>query len=297
VALLLAALIWGFVPVSTRHVVGTLTAGHILLARFLAGAVAAAVAIWLLRAPVPERSLWGRTVAFGLLGQLGFNVPLAYGIQHVQAGTVSLISGTSPIFIAVLAAMLLQERVQPRVIFGLALALVGTVVVTFVSGGEVGISGDQAFGALLILTSAVLWAIYSVMVKPWIGRIPPTSIPMFGSLAGLPLMLPLGASGFIPALGDLDGIGWLSVAQFALLASVAAPMLWAVGLGLGQASKAGLYLYLVPLFGVAASALLLGEPLGAGTIAGGALILLGVLIATVLPQRVSRAPSVVAVSE
>lgn len=285
VALLLAALIWGFVPTSTRHVVGTLEAGHILLARFLAGALAAAIAIWLLHVPVPVRRLWPKAIFFGLLGQLGFNVPLAYGIQHVEAGTAALVSGTSSIFIAVLAATLLHERVPLRVAAGLLLALVGTVVVAVMSGGEIGIERGQALGVLLVLLSSVLWAIYSVLVKPWIGPIPPTSIPMFGSLAGLPLMLPLGASGFIAATGKLDAIGWLAVAQFALLASVAAPMLWAVGLGRGLASRAGLYLYLVPLFGVVVSTLLLDEPVGTGTVVGGALILGGVLLATVIPRR------------
>jgi drug/metabolite transporter (DMT)-like permease len=125
-------------------------------------------------------------------------------------------------------------------------------------------------------------------VKPWLGPIPPTSIPMVGSIAGLPLMLPVGASGFISGLGELDAIGWLAVAQFTLLASVTAPILWAVGLQRGQASRAGLYLYLVPLFGVAASALLLSEPVGAGTLLGGALILGGVLIATVSIQQFRR---------
>jgi len=285
VALLLAAIIWGFVPTSTRHVVGTLSGGHILLARFLVGALAAAIAIWLLHAPIPERRLWPKTIGFGLLGQLGFNVPLAYGIQHVEAGTAALVSGTSSIFIAVLAAKVLHERVQPRVAVGLLLALVGTVVVSVMSGGEIGIAGDQAVGVLLVLLSSILWAIYSVLVKPWIGPIPPTSIPMFGSLAGLPLMLPLGASGFLAATGELDAISWLAVAQFSLLASVAAPMLWAVGLGRGLASRAGLYLYLVPLFGVVASTLLLDEPVGTGTVVGGALILGGVLLATVIPNR------------
>lgn len=279
-ALLGSVLIWGFVPSSTRHVVQTLSSGQILLARFLVGAIAAAIMLGLFRAPLPPRRLLPQAIGLGLLGQLGFNVPLAYGIRFVEAGTTSLISGMSPIFMAALAALLLRETVRTRVIVGLALALAGSAVVALVSGGEVSFTRDQAAGSLLILLSAILWAVYSVIVKPWLGPIPPSSVPMIGSIAGLPLMLPLGASGFAGSLGELDAVGWLAVAQFTLLASVVAPILWAVGLQRGEAARSGLYLYLVPLVGVVAGAVLLGEQIGVWTVAGGALILAGVVLAT-----------------
>ncbi|MEX1157342.1 MAG: DMT family transporter [Thermomicrobiales bacterium] len=283
-----AALIWGFVPTSTRHVVETLSPGNILLARFLVGALAAVILIWLFRIPMPPRELVPRAILFGLLGQLGFNVPLAYGIQHVEAGTVALISGMSSVFIAALAVPLLGERLRARVVIGLALALAGTVLVTVTSGGELSLSRDQAIGSLLILLSATLWAVYSVIVKPWLGRIPPTSIPMLGSIAGLPLMIPIGASGLLGGLGELAWTGWLGVAQFTITASVIAPILWAIGLQRGEASRAGLYLYLTPLFGVVVSAILLDEPITLGTLAGGGLIIAGVVLATLPPLRLRR---------
>ncbi len=282
-ALITAALIWGFVPTSTRHVVQTLTPGNILLARFLVGALAAVVLIWGFRAPMPSRELIPRAVFLGLLGQLGFNVPLAYGIQHVEAGTVALISGMSSVFIAALAVPLLGERLQARVVIGLMLALAGSVLVTVMSGGELSLTRDQAMGSLLILLSAILWAVYSVVVKPWLGKIPPTSIPMLGSIAGLPLMIPIGAAGLMSGIGELTWTGWLGVAQFTITASVIAPILWAVGLQRGEASRAGLYLYLTPLFGVIVSAILLNEPITLGTIAGGGLIVAGVVLATLPP--------------
>jgi len=278
--LLGAALVWGFVPTSTRHVVQTLTPGNILLTRFLVGALAAVILIWGFRAPMPPRDLIPRAIFLGLLGQLGFNVPLAYGIQHVEAGTAALISGLSSVFIAALAVPLLGERLHARVVVGLVLALAGSVIVTVMSGGELSLTRDQAFGSLLILLSATLWAIYSVIVKPWLGKIPPTSIPMLGSIAGLPIMILIGASGLVSGLSDLTWTGWLGVAQFTITASVIAPILWAVGLQRGEASRAGLYLYLTPLFGVIISAILLNEPITIGTIAGGVLIVAGVVLAT-----------------
>lgn len=278
--LLGATLIWGFVPVSTRHVVGTLTPGQILLARFVVGAVVGIIALGLLHAPAPPRHLVVRAVGLGLLGQLGFNVPLAYGIKYVASGTAALVSSMSPLFMALLAVPLLSERLRPRVVVGLLLALTGSATVVVGGGGAVSLDGNQVFGSLLMLCSAILWALYSVIVKPWLGPIPPTSIPMVGSIAGLPPMLLLGAGGFVGALGELEPPGWLAVALFTLGASVIAPILWAIGLQGGAAARAGMFLYLVPLVGVASGALLLGEAVGSGTVAGGALVLLGVAVAT-----------------
>jgi drug/metabolite transporter (DMT)-like permease len=287
-ALLGAVTIWGFVPTSSRYIVATLDPSHILLVRFLVGAAVAAVALGAFGAPRPRRELLGRAVFFGLLGQLGFNVPLAYGIKHVEAGTAALINATSPVFIAPLAAVMLRERVPLRVIAGLLVALGGSVVVAFVSGGQVAFTRDQALGSGLILLSAILWAFYSVLVKPWLGPIPPTSIPMIGSIVGLFIVLPLGASGFVSSMGELNAIGWLAVAQFTLLASVTAPILWAVGLQRGGATRSGVYLYIMPVVGVVASASLLDEAVGRWTLLGGLLVLAGVVLATVPPHLIRR---------
>jgi drug/metabolite transporter (DMT)-like permease len=150
------------------------------------------------------------------------------------------------------------------------------------------LSRGQVLGSALVLLSAFNWGIYSVAVKPWLGRIPAMSIPMLGTLAGAPLVLPLGAGGFGGALGQLDWRGWLAVFVFAIGASVIASILFAIGLQHGMASRSGMFLYLTPLFGVIASTTLLGEPLTTGTVAGGGLILAGVLIATLRPDAAAR---------
>ncbi len=292
-ALIASSVIWGFVPVTTREVLGTLAPRHIVLARFLFASIAVLLMIAIARPPLPSRQLLPRAIFFGLLGTLGLIVPLTLGLQHVEAGTGALLNATSPAFTVVLAALLLAEPLRPRVIVGLSLALMGSAVVAAGSGGGFGLDGEQLWGSFLVLLSAIVWAVYSVMVKPWLGPIPPSSIPIVGSLAGLPLVLPFGAAGFVSGLQHLDPIGWVAVVQFALGAAVIAPILFAVGLARTPASRAGMYGYLTPLFGVAAGAALLGETIGPATLAGGVLLLAGVLVATVAP-RTSGDPVTVA---
>jgi drug/metabolite transporter (DMT)-like permease len=284
-ALIGAAVIWGFVPVASRYAVQTLTPGQMILCRFAFGGSVVLLLVLLLRPPMPNRRRLPLAVFFGLLSTLGFNVPLSYGIQHVQAGPAALLAGLSPVFIVVLAAPLLGEHIRPGMIVGLTLALAGTVIVASSSGGEFNFSREHTFGSALIVLSSVLWAIYSVAAKPRLGPIPPTSIPILGTLAGIPVGITLGASGFASSLGELDGAGWAAVMLFSIGASVFAPMLYAIGLSRGEASRAGIYSYLAPLFGLIASATLLDEPITVQTVTGGALILAGVLLATLLPGR------------
>jgi drug/metabolite transporter (DMT)-like permease len=284
-ALLGAAAIWGFVPVTTRYIIGTLAPLQIMLARFVIASLIAGVLLLTVHPPLPSRRHLPRTIWLGVLGTLGFGILLTYGIRYVEAGTAALLTGLSPLFTVVLAGVFLGEQLRPRMLVGLLIALSGTVIVATVSGGGVDLSREQLLGSGLIALSSLLWAYYSVAAKPWLGTaIPPTSIPMLGALASLPLVAPFGAGGIISALGELNLLGWLSVGLFTVGATVFAPMLYAIGLQRGAASRAGIYSYLAPLFGLAASTVLLGEPIGAQTIAGGALILVGVLLATLSPS-------------
>ena len=111
---------------------------------------------------------------------------------------------------------------------------------------------------------------------------------MIGTLLGLPIVLFLGVDGYTDRLAELSAVGWFAVLLLAAGASVAAPVLWNVGLSLGQASRSGLYLNLVPIFGVVSSVVLLGESISGSTVIGGAMILTGIALATVPASMLRR---------
>jgi drug/metabolite transporter (DMT)-like permease len=231
---------------------------------------------------MPSRRNLPKAVALGIFAALSFNVPVAYGINIIEGGTAALLIGTQPIFITFMAGIFLKEHIPRRMIAGLLLALLGSAIVALSSGGGFSLDGRYLLGCGLVLLAAFLWSSYSVVAKPHLGPdLPAPSVALIGTLLGLPLVVPLGAEGFVDKMSGLPPVGWFAVVLLAAGASVAAPVLWNVGLSLGQASRASLFLTLVPIFGVVTSVVLLGEPLRASTIAGGALILAGILLATV----------------
>ena len=284
-----AVMFWGFVPTATRYLAETFTPGNILLARFSFGGIVVILLFLIWRPPMPSRANMPKAVALGLYAALSFNVPVAFGINIIEGGTAALLIGTQPIFIAVLAGIFLKEHVPRRMIAGLLLALSGSAVIAVAAGGGLSLDGRYLLGCGLVLAAAFLWSSYSVVAKPHLGRdLPAPSVAMIGTLLGLPVVTFLGADGYMDRLSGLPPAGWFAVLMLAAGASVAAPVLWNVGLSLGQASRSGLYLNLVPIFGVTSSVVLLGEALRPEMLVGGGMILVGIALATVPSAWLSR---------
>jgi drug/metabolite transporter (DMT)-like permease len=289
VALLGAVCFWGLVPPSTRHVLEALTPAQILLWRFGAAGLVVTVLLLVTRPRMPDRAHMPRAIALGLFGILGFNVPIAFGINIIKGGIAAMLIGMQPVIIAVLAAILLHEVITARMVAGLAMALGGCALIALAGGGEAAFSGRYLFGCFLVLLGATCYATYSVLAKPFLGeRIPAASVVILGTYFAIPVVAPIGYAGFFQGLGDLSITGWLAALLLGVGASVCAPILFNFGLSLGQASRAGSFLYLIPLFGLMSSAVLLGEQFTLPAIVGGALIILGVVLATLNPGTLTR---------
>ena len=288
-ALLGAVMMWGLTPTATRYLVDTdFTPGHILVWRFLAGGILSVVIIAVSRPRMPARRDVRLSLALGLFGVLGFNVPLAYGINLIEGGVAALLLGLQPGLTAIFAGVFLREAVSRLVIAGLVISLLGTALVALSGPSGIDPTGRYLLGCALVLVAAVAYATYTVVAKPFLGeRLPGPAIAMIGTTAALPFVAPLGASGFGSALGSLDVSGWLAAILLAAGASVFAPILFNLGLSLGQATSAGIYLYLVPVIGATTSVVLLGERLSAAAVIGGVLVIAGVIVATI-PQSFDR---------
>lgn len=285
-AILGAICFWGLTPTATRALVSELNAGQILLWRFVGGTIFVLVLLITLRPRMPARRDLPLAVGLGLFGVLGFNVPVAYGIERVEGGIAAMIIGIQPLMLVVFAALRLKEELRPRTILGLVIALAGSILVAVSGNVGVELSAGYLFGCALVFFGATMYALYSVLAKPHLGeRIPAPSIAMIGTSAALPFMIPVAGDGFIDALGELSVEGWLAALVLALGASVLAPVLFNIGLSLGRASDAGVLLNLVPAIGVISSVLLLGEELALTSIIGGSAIISGVAIATVRRRR------------
>lgn len=286
-ALLGAVSMWGLTPTATRYLVDAgFSPEHILLWRFLGGGLLSVALVVSVRPRMPAWRDMPLALALGLFGVLGFNVPLAFGINIIEGGIAALLLGLQPGITAILAALFLEEAIGLRAIIGVGIALAGTVLVALAGATGFALSGRYIFGCLLVLVAAVAYATYTVVAKPHLGeRIPAPAAAMIGTTAALPVVAPFSVSGFSGSMGSLNFEGWLAAILLAAGASVFAPILFNLGLSLGQATNAGIFLYLVPVFGAVSSVILLGERLAPLAIIGGCLIIVGVMVAS-LPRRI-----------
>lgn len=275
-SLLAAAVCWGLAPVATRFAVLSIAPNTVLMLRF--GVAALALLPALRSRPAVRGGQWLALAGAGLVGVVGYNLPVAYGLQRVPAGVASLLIATEPMLIAVLASMWLRERGGARLIAGLLLAGAGTAVLIGSREHAPGLERASLAGMALVLFAAAMWSGYTVWIRQLVRSLPASFLTTSTTIVGT-LWLGLLLGPFTPlSVHGISGAGWSAILFLGLGSTAAATLLWNTGLATVPAARAGLFLNVIPLVGVAGGAVLLGEPVGPTTLGAAALILAGVAV-------------------
>ena len=216
---------------------------------------------------------------FALLSLVG--VTLLYGLQIVgQSRTTAinagLLANTVPVFTALLAVTTLHQRIRPVGWLGIAVALVGAWIVS--SGGlRLDVTTSSALGDLLVLLSALAAALYFVLGARLLRGYPPLVVTAAAATLGAATLAILA----VVAGGENH---WTWQAVVAIVALGVGPGLlsnlwWWETVTWLDASRAALYVYLIPLITMVFAVVLLGETIGLAQLAGAALLLGGVWLA------------------
>ncbi|HET8752517.1 MAG TPA: DMT family transporter [Gaiellaceae bacterium] len=216
----------------------------------------------------------------GLLAVLGFTVVFAYnlfflyGVRRAPAtdGAV-LVPGLIPPMTLLLAWPVLGEKPARRALLGLALALVGVVIVANPTGS---VDARRLTGDALFVGASLSWAAYTLAGREATRRFGSVSANVFATAVGSLLLLPVTfvGSGW-SGLGSASAGAWGSMAYLSLAGTVLAFVLFYEGVRLLGAAAAAAFALLVPIFGVLASVLVLGESLRPALALGGAIVVAG----------------------
>jgi drug/metabolite transporter (DMT)-like permease len=213
-------------------------------------------------------------LGMGLTAIAGYNMFFLYGLTLAPASDGAIIvPGLAPILTAVLAALLLGERIGRWGIAGLLTAVVGLLFV--LTPGEAQ-SRARFLGDLLFLAGAVCWAFYSVIGKTATARFHPVNATLYGTVTGTLLLIPpaIAERGWVQ-LAAAPAAAWLGLLYLAVFGTVLAFVFFYEGVRRIGAARATSFAFLVPVFGVVSSVLLLGERIAMLTILGGILVLVG----------------------
>lgn len=224
---------------------------------------------------------WRTMVALALFAAVLQHVAVYFGLRLTTATNAALLHVTTPVCILLLARVLLGERISGRQTAGVGLSAIG--VLCIVSQGEPArlAALEVNPGDILVLIAAMSWATYTILLRWWPVGV--DAMAAFAVLAGfaVALLAPLYAieiaSGrhLVPTTEALAGIGYIG-----LLSTVAAYNLWNRGVAVVGPSRAGPFMYLMIVFTPLFAALFLGESLHAYQVAGVALILAGIAVAS-----------------
>ena len=182
---------WASAFVAIRHLGDDFSAGALSLGRLLVGAACLAVLALSRGVPRPSRRDWVSIVAIGVLWFGLYNVALNQGERSVDAGTAAMLIQVSPVLIALLAAIFLDERFTLHLGIGLALAFSGVALISLSTSSG---SNSDLVGVLLCLVSAVAYSISLILQKPLVGRLPAVHITWLACTVGTLACLPFAGS-------------------------------------------------------------------------------------------------------
>jgi len=194
-------------------------------------------------------------------GVAAFNTLVYSGLQHTVAINAFLMQALMPVFIVVFSFILFRVRINRRQVAAVATCLAGAVIIIVRGDFQVLASLSLNPGDLLVLLAVLSYAAYSVMLRKR-PPIHPLSFVAVTFVAGTIMLLPLYLwETFAIRSLEINRVTVLAVLYVAIFPSIISYLCYNRGVETIGANRAGLFLYLMPVFGSLMAVGFLGESL------------------------------------
>jgi drug/metabolite transporter (DMT)-like permease len=276
-----AIVFWGTSFVATKLLLREMSPLPLVFARSVLGSLVLGGILLLRREPLaPPRDTWLSLTVMGFVGVFLQQSLQAQGLIWTTAINTGWLIGLIPLWTAILARFVLKERFGPRKVAGLAVGFLGGLVLVTRGKFSLGVLAlPSTRGDLLILLSTLNWAIYTVLGHRTLRRLGAVRATAGALLAGCVLLAPIviGAGG-MGDLARLSPLGWGSLLFLGVGCSGLGYLFWYGAIDRLEASRVASLLYLEPLVTFVAAVLILGEEIRPIVVAGGLLVLGGVIL-------------------
>lgn len=287
-SMLLVVLFWGGNYSFTKLAFGDLPPLAFTAIRFAIGSTV----LWLLlrhREPGGRtpRGLWGRLIILGIIGNTLYQLCFVLGLARTTATNTSLILSAMPTVLTVSAGVLGLEQITARQRWALAIATIGVLLVIAAKG--IAAEGGDWKGDALILAGVGCWTAYSLGIRQLRGQLTALRLTALTMLTGTPGLILAG----IPSLlgvrwSEVHPGSWTGLAYSTFLSLVASYILWSRAVQRLGPARAALFTCITPLVATLTAMGLLGERPTVAHLAGGGLIIGGVVLGNAVPT--SRVP-------
>jgi drug/metabolite transporter (DMT)-like permease len=210
----------------------------------------------------PGKGLW-LLLASGLITAT-YTLCAFKAYNHINIGAATFIIYLAPVFVALLAPFFLKEKLEGATVLCLALALVGTAVLSW--GQSSGKGGMQWTGAL---GGAGCWAALMLIWKYLRESHSPLTIGVWTSVVTMAVFAPFA----IPRTSEVSAKTWADLAVFGVVVIGAAGLIWLYAIARVKAQDAALLSYIEPVSATVFGIVLLGESVHWQDVVGALLIL------------------------
>lgn len=273
------AALWASASTATK--IGLTVAQPLVIAlvRFgMASTIMLCLAHGVLRHRLPTKKEWQLLAVYGFLNISVYLGLYVVAMQTVTAGIGALAVASNPVFISFLSVFFLKKRITIGVILSILICTIGVVCAAWPLLGTAAVTAN---GLLLLLASMLSYSVGAIYfsARDWIG-LSLLVINGWQTLLGGLFLLPVTVFFYRPSANHFNATFWLSVSWLAIPVSIVAVQLW-LWLLQKNAVRAGLWLFLCPLFGFVLAAWLVHDPISLYTLVGILLVMGGLLLSKV----------------
>ena len=241
--------------------------------------------VFLLKRPAAS---WANLAAYGVLIGAGQFGALFIALRaDVTPGLASLIMQTQVFFTIGLSMILTDERLKGVQVVALLLAATGLGVILSHTDGSI-----TPLGIALLLFAALSWS-GGNMVSRAAGRVDMLAYVVWSSLFAVPPLFALafifeGPTAIVDGVRNADAVTWAAVAWQAVGNAMFGYGVWGWMLARYPAATVAPLALLVPVFGMTASAVFLGEPMQDWKLVAAALVMSGLALGNIWPRVANR---------
>ncbi|WP_243425586.1 DMT family transporter [Clostridium paridis] len=213
----------------------------------------------------------------GLLGITLYFTTENIGVSMTSSSNAALIVASFPAITTLLEFFIYRSKPSVRKIIGIILALVGVTILTH---SNVLYGTKSLWGNVILICAGIVWAFYNFITRKITNKYSAITLTYYQMLSGAVFFVPFvfieDAPWRLPNFTSISSLIYLSVG-----CSVAAFLLYNLGLRKLSASVSVSFLNLVPVLGLALSVLILGETVSIKQISGGIIVIIGVILSSI----------------
>ena len=212
----------------------------------------------------------------------------AKALEYTSAGQAGMITSMMPLMTAVVAGIVLKENISTKHIIGSVLAVSGAIWLSFATSGNEHAS-NPLLGNSLEFIAMICATGYAIAIRHLSEKFSALFLTAIQSFAGALFFLPFAIWEYntIDMDFNFDAISW--VIYLGVIVTLGGYGMFNFALGRMEASKASVYVNLIPIFAVLLAYLMLGEKFGFVEVVASSIILSGVFISQIPTERLKKA--------